>query len=41
MLFLFQGCLKLSFKMDRAQLWVNNGQDYRIYRIDCFGSAVG
>ena len=30
MLFLFQGCLKLSFKNDRAQLWVNNGQDGRM-----------
>ena len=28
--FLFQGCLGLSFKKDRAQLWVNNGQDCRI-----------
>ena len=28
--FLFQGCLGLSFKKDRAQLWVNNGQDYRM-----------
>jgi hypothetical protein len=44
MLFLFQGCLGLSFKNDRAYLGVNNGQDLqdgRIYRIDCFGVAVG
>ncbi len=38
MLFLSQGCFGLSFKMDRAQLWFDNGQDYRI---DCFGLAVG
>ena len=47
MLFLFQGCLRLSFKnltglscgltMDR----IAGLQDYKIYRIDCFGLAVG
>jgi hypothetical protein len=27
--------------MDRAQLWVDNGQDCRIYRIGCLGLSRG
>ena len=49
MLFLFQGCIGLNFEewqdlqdgLFKTKQGANYGQDYRIYRIDCFGVAVG